>query len=62
MNILNLPIREKLEIILDVIKWNKEYCGRKWTFVNETHNRDNTKIYYYRCDKCGKVIEEHELR
>ena len=23
MNILNLPIREKLEIILDVIKWNK---------------------------------------
>lgn len=44
MNILNLPIREKLEIILDVIKWNKGYCGRKWTFVNETHNRDNTKF------------------
>ena len=23
MNILNLPVEEKLEIILDVIKWNK---------------------------------------
>lgn len=46
-------------------EWNNGYCtecGGKWTFINGTYNRYNTKIYYYKCDECGKVIEQQKLR
>lgn len=46
-------------------EWNNGYCdecGGQWTFTNGTYKRYSGQVYYYKCDKCGKVIEEQELR
>ncbi|HBF68386.1 MAG TPA: hypothetical protein DDW20_03595 [Firmicutes bacterium] len=46
-------------------EWNNGYCAEcnePWTFVNGAYKRYSGQVYYYKCDKCGKVIEEQELR
>lgn len=77
MNIEDKIIASGNEVLIDLNKmrhkhieeqikeWNNGYCtecGGKYKFTSVISMRKGGTHYYYTCDKCGKVIEEQELR
>lgn len=37
-------------------------CGQAWEFKCATQGINNYRTYYYECDNCHSVIEQHILR